>query len=321
MPADINTRTEGGIAAWHKHPGDKLSMGDKLLDLEFDGKRIPVPSFQNAALLHIFVEAGQKIPVGAAIAVIGQLGEDFSSLMEIQRKETFADRAPSAMRKTIAQRLVDSKAAAPHFYLDVNVRMDRAARARGRLNSGSGSRISYNDIVVQAAAHALRKWPPINRSWIGGKIRTYGHVHIGMVVAIPDGMLIPVIRFADEKSLQQIAAESRQLAQLARTRQLPPSELDGATFTISNLGGFGIDSFTAIINQPNACILAVGAVRDAPVVDNGQLTVGKVMSMKLSCDHRLVDGADGAGFLRDLRQWLEDMPIPDWSNQRDIPVA
>ncbi len=220
--------------------------------------------------------------------------------------ELFTDEPVSMMRKTIARRLAESKFSAPHFYLTMEIDMDNAMSARAAINANVESKISFNDMVVKAAAHALRKHPAINSSWLGDKIRRNNHINVGVAMAIPDGLLVPVVRFADAKSLVQISSEVKEYGKKAKENKLQPSDWEGNTFTISNLGMFGIDEFTAIINPPDACILAVGGIRAVPVVKNGVIVPGNVMKVTLSCDHRVVDGASGAAFLQTLKQNLEN---------------
>jgi pyruvate dehydrogenase E2 component (dihydrolipoamide acetyltransferase) len=219
--------------------------------------------------------------------------------------EGYVDTPNTQMRKTIARRLSESKFTAPHFYLKVTVDMSAAMAARVQLNAVADAKVSFNDLVVKAAALSLKKHPAINSAWMGDFIRTYHHVHVGVAVAVEDGLLVPVVRHADAKSLQAIGAEVKSFAQKAKDKKLQPSDWEGNTFTISNLGMFGIDEFTAIINSPDACILAVGGIQEVPVVKNGQVVPGQTMKLTLSCDHRAVDGATGAAFLQTLKQYLE----------------
>lgn len=212
----------------------------------------------------------------------------------------------SQMRKVIARRLGESKYTSPHFYETVDVDMKQAIESRARLNEMSDVKISFNDIVVKAVAHALRSHPDINSSWNEDTITRHGDVNIAVAVAIEDGLVTPVIRHADRKNLRTISSETRELAALSRDRKLQPDQMEGSTFTISNLGMYGIEEFTAIINPPNACILAVGAIRDVPVVENGEVVPGKRMKITLSSDHRIVDGAKAAEFLRTLKGMLEN---------------
>lgn len=212
----------------------------------------------------------------------------------------------SQMRKTIARRLGESKFSAPHFYLTMEMNMDNAMAARQAVNENSEIRISFNDIVIKACAQALRKHPEINSSWLGDKIRINSHINIGVAVAVEEGLLVPVINDADYKSLSQINTEVKSLAGKAKDKKLGLQEMQGNTFTISNLGMFDIDEFTAIINPPDACILAVGSIVQKPVVKNGEIVVGNVMKVTLSCDHRVVDGAKGAKFLQTLKSMLEN---------------
>ena len=219
--------------------------------------------------------------------------------------EGYVDTPNTQMRKTIARRLSESKFTAPHFYLKVTVDMSAAMAARAQLNAVSETKVSFNDLVVKASALALKKHPAINSAWMGDFIRTYHHVHVGVAVAVEDGLLVPVVRHADAKSLLAIGAEVKSFAQKAKDKKLQPSDWEGNTFTISNLGMFGIDEFTAIVNPPDACILAVGGIQEVPVVKNGQVVPGHTMKLTLSCDHRAVDGATGAAFLQTLKQYLE----------------
>ena len=212
----------------------------------------------------------------------------------------------SQMRKVIAKRLAESKFTAPHFYLTMVIDMDAAVASRVKLNEVSKVKISFNDLVLKACAVALKQHPAVNSSWLGDKIRTNHHVNIGVAVAVEEGLLVPVVRFADTKSLSQIAAEVKDFAQKAKDKKLQPADWEGNTFTISNLGMFGIDEFTAIINPPDACILAIGGISQVPVVKNGAIVPGNVMKVTLSCDHRVVDGATGSAFLQTLKTLLEE---------------
>jgi pyruvate dehydrogenase E2 component (dihydrolipoamide acetyltransferase) len=212
----------------------------------------------------------------------------------------------SQMRKVIAKRLVESKFSAPHFYLTMVIDMDQVVASRTRLNDVSPVKISFNDIVLKAAALALKQHPGVNSSWLGDRIRINHHVNIGVAVAVDEGLLVPVVRYADTKSLAQIAAEVKDFAQKAKAKKLQPSDWEGSTFTISNLGMFGIDEFTAIINPPDACILAVGGISEVPVVKDGAVKPGHIMKLTMSCDHRVVDGATGSAFLLTLKGLLEE---------------
>lgn len=216
------------------------------------------------------------------------------------------DKAISQMRKTIARRLSESKFSAPHFYLSITVNMDKAISTRKSINEMADVKVSFNDMVIKAVAAALKLHPTINSSWLGDKIRYHHEVNIGVAVAVEDGLLVPVIRNTDTKTLTQINAEVKYFAGRAKDKKLQPDEMSGNTFTISNLGMFGIDEFTAIINPPDACILAVGGIRSVPVVKNGTIVPGNEMKLTLSCDHRVVDGATGAQFLNSVKGMLED---------------
>lgn len=219
---------------------------------------------------------------------------------------SFEEVPVSQMRKVIARRLSESKFTAPHFYVTMSIDMDRAVESRAKLNEVSPVKISFNDIVLKAVAVALKQHPAVNSSWLGDKIRINHHVNIGVAVAIEDGLVVPVVRFADTKSLSQIASEVKDLAQRAKARKLQPADWEGSTFTISNMGMFGVEEFTAIINTPDACILAVSAIQQVPVVKNGAIVPGNVMKLTLSCDHRVVDGAVGSAFLQTLKSLLEE---------------
>ncbi|MCE2825272.1 MAG: pyruvate dehydrogenase complex dihydrolipoamide acetyltransferase [Sediminibacterium sp.] len=219
---------------------------------------------------------------------------------------SFEDQPVSQMRKTIARRLSESLFTAPHFYITMTIDMDAAVAARAKINEVAPVKISFNDMVVKATALSLKQHPKINSSWLGDTIRTNHHVNIGIAVAVDEGLLVPVVRFADTKSLSEIGVTVKGFAQKAKDKKLQPADWEGSTFTISNLGMFGVDEFTAIINPPDACILAVGGIAQVPVVKNGQVVPGNVMKVTLSCDHRVVDGAAGAAFLQTLKSLLEE---------------
>ena len=220
--------------------------------------------------------------------------------------ERFSEVGVSQMRKTIARRLAESKFTAPHFYLSLTIDMDAAMTARKAINDRGPHRVSFNDMVVKAVAMALKNHPAVNSSWLEDRIRYNEHVHIGVAVAVEDGLLVPVVRHANVKSFGEIGVEVREFAQKAKDKKLQPSDWEGNTFTISNLGMFGIDEFTAIINPPDACILAVGGIQAVPVVRDGAVVPGHTMKVTLSCDHRVVDGATGAAFLNEVKQNLEN---------------
>lgn len=221
-------------------------------------------------------------------------------------QEDFEDIPNSQMRKAIARSLTKSKFSAPHYYLAVEFDMDNAIAFRKQFNSIPDTKISFNDMVVKACALALKEHPQVNSQWFDDKMRLNNHVHIGVAVAVPDGLVVPVVRFANEQSLPQIGAEVKELAGKARNKKLTPDEMSGSTFTVSNLGMFGIDYFTSIINQPNSAILSVGAIVQKPVVKDGQIVVGNTMKLTLACDHRTVDGATGAQFLQTLKGYIEN---------------
>jgi pyruvate dehydrogenase E2 component (dihydrolipoamide acetyltransferase) len=219
---------------------------------------------------------------------------------------SFVDTPVSQMRKVIAKRLSESLFTAPHFYLTMKINMDAAIKARTLLNENATTKISFNDMIVKATALSLKQHPKVNSSWMGDFIRENHHVNIGIAVAVDEGLLVPVLRFADSLSLSQISGNVKEFAKKAKDKKLQPADWEGSTFTISNLGMFGIDSFTAIINPPDACILAVGGISQEPVVKGGQVVPGNVMNVTLSCDHRVVDGATGAAFLQTLKSLLEE---------------
>ena len=226
--------------------------------------------------------------------------------MPVISQEKFTEVGVSQMRKTIARRLAESKFSAPHFYLSISIDMSNAMQARKAINDQGLYKLSFNDMVVKAAAVALRKHTAVNSSWLEEKIRYNEHVNIGVAVAVEDGLLVPVVRFADSKSFATIGEEVRAFAEKAKAKTLQPSDWEGSTFTISNLGMYGIEDFTAIINPPDACILAVGGISAVPVVKNGEVVPGHVMKVTLSCDHRVVDGATGASFLQEFKNLLEN---------------
>ena len=409
MPLLSDTMTEGVIAAWHKKVGDKVKSDDALADVETDKATMEVIGYADGTLLYVGVEKGQAAKVNDIIAIVGKEGTDVSALLKsgskpkavavvaavekpaaaavvesvqvvhtdsdsssrlkaspLARKiakdkgidlaqvkgsaeggrivkkdiegftpsavkaivatpaeakatevaaipipqftgvEKYTEKPVSQMRKVIAKRLSESLFTAPHFYLTMSIDMDSAMQARTKINEFASVKISFNDIVLKAVAVALKQHPNVNSSWLGDKIRYNEHVNIGVAVAVEDGLLVPVVRFADGKSLSHISAEVKDFAQRAKTKKLQPQDWEGSTFTISNLGMFGIDEFTAIINPPDACILAVGGIQQVPVVKNGAVVPGNVMKVTLSCDHRVVDGATGSAFLQTLKALLEE---------------
>ncbi len=412
MPKLSDTMTEGVVAEWHKNVGDEVSSGDLLAEIESDKATMEFESYFDGTLLHIGVEKGGKAPVDSILAIIGEKGEDVSSILDgesseapdetaeetspeeapkeetpakeepakeeskpepvaeapktsvsansstgrikasplakrlaedkgidlaqvtgsgeggrivkrdvdnfvpssaspsvghaVTGEESFTEEPVSQMRATIARRLKESKVDAPHFYLTMDIDMDNAMKSRKEINATGDVKVSFNDMVVKAVAMALTKHPKVNSSWLGDKIRFNEHVHVGVAVAVPDGLLVPVVRFANSKGLSQIGAEVKEYAQKARDKKLQPSDWEGNTFTISNLGMFGIEEFTAIINPPDSCILAVGGIKQVPVVKDGAVVPGNVMKVTLSCDHRVVDGATGSEFLQTLKAYLEN---------------
>lgn len=248
-----------------------------------------------------------SVQPAAASAAPSKPAEQKASAPSAPAGQVSFDEVPvSQMRKTIARRLAESMFTAPHFYVTMSIDMDSAVASRSKLNDVSKVKISFNDMVLKAVAMSLKQHPKVNSSWLGDKIRYNHHINIGVAVAVDEGLLVPVVRFADTKSLSQIAVEVKDFAQKAKEKKLQPADWEGSTFTISNLGMFGIDEFTAIINPPDACILAIGGISQVPVVKNGQVVPGNVMKVTLSCDHRVVDGASGAAFLQTLKSLLEE---------------
>lgn len=395
MPRLSDTMTEGVVAKWHKNVGDKISEGDLLAEIETDKATMEFESFQEGVLLHIGVTEGNKAPVDSILAILGDEGEDISSLLVetpkeeikevkveaapkpepvkeieapvatqkvvattspvtnseikgtasplarklalekninlalvkgtgdngriikrdidnfsggnvVQSVEKYTEIEVSQMRKVIAQRLGESKFTAPHFYLSIEINMDQIVDARQSINTVAPIKISFNDLIVKATSMALREHPQVNSSWLGDRIRFNEHIHIGVAMAVEDGLLVPVVRFADSKRLSQISSEVKEYGAKAKAKKLQPEDWQGNTFTISNLGMFDIEAFTAIINPPDACILAVGGIIEKPVVKNGQIVVGKTMKLTLSCDHRVVDGVVGSKFLGTLKSYLEN---------------
>ena len=220
--------------------------------------------------------------------------------------ESYTEEPFSQMRKAIARTLSKSKYEAPHFYLKMEVNMDNAIAARKTINAKGDIKISFNDMVVKAVANALRKHPKVNVDYIDNTIRYNNHIHIGVAVAVPDGLVVPVIKFADSKGFAQIGAEVKEMVVKAKTKKLMPEDMQGGTFAISNLGMYGIEDFTSIVNPPNGCILSVGGIKETPIVKNGEIVPGNVMKLSLSCDHRVVDGATGSEFLQTIKAYLEN---------------
>lgn len=414
MPRLSDTMTEGTVAKWLKQVGDTIDEGDILAEIETDKATMEFESFHQGTLLYIGVEEGNSAEVDAVLAVIGEKGTDMTPYLEglskrssgstvesskeenkndfasassssngskatpiksepvartaapapvssangrliaspLARKlaaekninlqqvqgsgeagriikrdienftpgaggrnqgpfvpagqESFEEVANSQMRKVIARRLGESKFTAPHYYLNVEFNMDNAISFREQYNSIPDTKISFNDIVVKATALALKEHPQVNSQWFDDRIKKNHHVHIGVAVAVEDGLLVPVLKFADEQNLTQIGSQVKDYAGRARNKKLTPEEMEGSTFTISNLGMFGITDFTSIINQPNSAILSVGAIVQKPVVKQGAIVVGNTMKLTLACDHRTVDGATGALFLQTLKGYVEN---------------
>ena len=409
MPRLSDTMEEGTVATWLKKVGDEVSEGDILAEIETDKATMEFESFNSGTLLHIGLQEGESAKVDALLAILGPKGTDVSQIAKnfsaasaseskkestqqetktepapepqkesvasatvsqpvvsetssngrifvsplakkmaeekgiqlsqvkgtgehgriIKRdienftpaalqgvgstakfvpagQESFDEKPNSQMRKVIAKRLAESKFTAPHYYLNVEFDMDNAIAFREQYNSIPDTKISFNDMVVKACALALKKHPQVNSQWFDDRMKLNNHVHIGVAVAVEDGLVVPVVRFANEQSLPQINGAVKDFAGRARNKKLTPQEMEGSTFTISNLGMFGIESFTSIINQPNSAILSVGAIIEKPVVKNGQIVPGNTMKLTLACDHRTVDGATGAQFLQTLKNYIEN---------------
>lgn len=298
-------------------PTAAASANDDLLKASPLARRLAAERGINIGMVNGSGDGGRIVkrdidffnPANAAAALAAQAQAPAAasiSLPTFVGEEKFEEIPVSQMRKTIAARLAESMFTAPHFYLTMEIRMDQAAKAREAINAVAPVKVSFNDMVVKASALALKKHPKINSSWLGDKIRINHHVNIGVAMAVEEGLLVPVVRFADGKSLSHIAAEVKDFSGKAKAKKLQPSDWTGNTFTISNLGMFGIEEFTAIINPPDACILAVGAIKETVVVEKGEMKPGKVMKVTLSCDHRVVDGASGSEFLQTLKAYLEN---------------
>ncbi|WP_267739545.1 pyruvate dehydrogenase complex dihydrolipoamide acetyltransferase [Myroides injenensis] len=254
-----------------------------------------------------FVPAAKSAPAPAAIVDV----KPTTSTPEVKPfvpvgEVSFEEVKNSQMRKTIARRLGESKFTAPHYYLTIEINMDDAMAARKTINELPDTKVSFNDMVVKACAMALRKHPQVNTQWKDDVTVYNHHISVGVAVAVEDGLVVPVLPFTDQMSLTQIGGKVKELAGKAKSKKLTPAEMEGSTFTVSNLGMFGIQSFTSIINQPNSSILSVGAIVEKPVVKNGQIVVGNTMTVTLACDHRTVDGATGAQFLQTLRSYIEN---------------
>lgn len=265
-------------------------------------------SAENGRIVRKDVENFKPSAAPAAAASAAPAAESEAktiSLPQFVGEERFTEKPVNQMRKTIARRLSESLFTAPHFYLTISVDMENAMAARAQINEVAPVKVSFNDIVVKAVAVALKQHPNVNSSWLGDKIRYNEHTNIGVAMAVEDGLLVPVVRFADGKSLSHISAEVKDFAQKAKAKKLQPSDWEGSTFTVSNLGMFGIDEFTSIINSPDGAILSVGAIQQVPVVKNGAVVPGNIMKLTLGCDHRVVDGATGAQFLQTLKGLIE----------------
>ncbi|MEY4002151.1 MAG: hypothetical protein RIT07_193 [Bacteroidota bacterium] len=283
-----------------------VASGDERLKASPLAKKLAQDKGVDLSQIQGTGENGRIVRKDVESFVPGTQTQSTPAVVHVSGTESFEEVAVSQMRKTIAGRLCESKFTAPHFYLTMEINMDKAVAAREQMNAISDVKISMNDLVIKAAAAALRKNPKVNSSWLGTKIRYNHHIHIGVAMAVDEGLLVPVVRFADQKGLSQISAEVKDYGKRAKEKKLQPQDWAGNTFTISNLGMFGIEEFTAIINPPDACIMAVGAVKDTVGVVNGEIKPVKTMKVTLSCDHRVVDGAIGAAFLNTFKEYLEE---------------
>lgn len=402
MPLLSDTMKEGKIISWNKSVGDKVKADDVLAEVETDKATMEVNGYEDGTLLYIGVPAGSAAKVNQLIALIGKEGTDVTEYVNAEKsgsnniekkaeskaevtsaegeenkkglqeknnesddnsrikasplakkmaadkgynlkeikgtgdggritkrdidefkpaaktqqvqaqtpnENAYTDIPVSQMRKTIARRLGESKYSAPHFYLTMEINMDNAMKARVAMNEVSEEKISFNDLAIKAAAMALLKHPDVNSSWMGENIRRYNYINIGSAVALPDGLIVPVITNADKKSLSQIARDSKELYAKARDKKIQPSEFSGNTFTISNLGMMDIDEFTAIINSPDSAILAIGKIKETVIRKDNEFTVTNIMKVTLSCDHRSVDGAVGASFLQTFKRFMENPAV------------
>ena len=393
MPRLSDTMTEGVVSKWHKKEGDEIKEGDLLADIETDKATMEFESFQEGVLLYIGVKESESAPVDSILAILGQKGEDISSLLDkendkskkdtneliIQQEENKSDSEQpdlnqkiitpsfsndekrlkisplarkianekgidvnmiqgsgdngriikrdlekldknqvvenikpttnqplSQMRKTIASRLSESKFSAPHFYLTTKINVDSLIELRKNLITNLDTKISFNDIIIKAVAFSLSKHPNINVSWGKESIIENKEINIGVAIAVEDGLVVPVIKNTDQHNILDISKKIKEFVDKANNKKLTLDELTGNTFTVSNLGMFGIDEFTAIINPPDACILAIGSIQKTPIVKDEEIKIGNVMKVTLSSDHRIVDGAQGAQFLKTLKTMLEN---------------
>ncbi len=392
MPRLSDTMTEGVVSKWHKKEGEEIKEGDLLADIETDKATMEFESFQEGVLLYIGVKESESAPVDSILAILGNKGEDISSLLDqentkysnppneltiqeeintrsdkqldtnkkintasfsnnekrlkisplarkiankkgidiknikgsgdqgriikrdleglggknIEQIQSTNNQPLSQMRKTIASRLSESKFNAPHFYLTTKINVDSLIELRTNLIKNLDTKISFNDIIIKAVAFSLSKHPNINVSWGEESIIINKDINIGVAIAVEDGLIVPVIKNTDQHNILDISEKIKEFVDKANNKKLNLDELSGNTFTVSNLGMFGIDEFTAIINPPDACILAIGAIKQTAIVKDGELGIGNIMKVTLSSDHRIVDGAQGAQFLKTLKTMLEN---------------
>lgn len=308
MPKLSNSMLKGMLCSWKKKEGDFVKSGEILAEIEFDKANMEFENSVEGTLLKILVSEGEHVPVGKAIAIIGEEGEEIDSLLKeevISLKKEITPPLLSPIRQTIAKRMIESKATIPHFYIKVSIDMQAAHELRLKLKKEETGSVSFNDMLIRACALSLKSYPGMNASFEGDSIKVFNEVHIGVAVGVPDAVIVPVIRNADKKSLFDISAEMKLLAIRAKEKKLKPEEYSGSTFSISNMGSFDIVDFAAIINPPEAAILAVSSVLDTPVVKKGEIVVGKKMNVTLSGDHRVSDGVLAARFLKEIRKHLE----------------
>ena len=305
-PVDSKTASASVTTETHALNGDGRIKASPLAKKLASEKGIDLSKLHGSGDFGRIIKKDVAEYTPAASAPVAQTQKASAPASAPAGQVSFDDVPVSQMRKTIAKRLSEAKFSAPEFYLTITVDMDQAVSSRAKINETAPVKISFNDFVLKATALALKKHPAVNSSWMGDKIRVNHHVNIGVAVAVEDGLLVPVVRFADTKSLSQISTEVKEFAAKAKNKKLQPSDWEGSTFTISNLGMFGMDEFTAIINPPDSCILAISSIQQVPVVKNGAIVIGNVMKLTMTCDHRVVDGATGAAFLQTLKGLLEE---------------
>lgn len=315
MPRLSDTMEEGKLIRWYKKVGDKISEGDILAEIKTDKVNQDFEVDVSGILLYAGLEEGETTKVDKILAIIGEEGEDISDLIENPntRYVDKHDREPqriekhSSTRKIISKRLSESKFTAPHFYLTIEIDMEKILQLRHEVNKKlTDVKITINDFIIKASALAILEHKLINSFWTEENIVYNAYINIGIAVSIKYGLLVPVIFHADQKSIKQISFEVKDKSNRARIKIIKAKEIEGSSFTISNLGMFGIESFTSIINQPNSCILSVGSIVEKPFIKRGRLSIGYTMKTTLACDHRIIDGSAAAEYLRTLKKFIED---------------